>query len=179
MAACPRRHWMGNGLAFAPKTPAEHGGGRVAPCALQPGRAQASQMARHVADQLRPKWPKGRRFPLMTARLTCSPNPNFPEQHLTTCTAPTRFNRSTAPSNAIHVQRSKLSTPAAPQRVRRTRGDDRAVTPAAAQPIMSSITLPCSVTDRRQFSPRPSHPLRLHSRISTILTDETIPAVRR
>lgn len=41
---------------------AEHGFRGLAQAFIQPDRANASQALRHVADQLRPKWPKLRAF---------------------------------------------------------------------------------------------------------------------
>jgi putative transposase len=40
------------------QNPAERGGRPLRQAFLQPDRAQASAMLRHVADQLRPKWTK-------------------------------------------------------------------------------------------------------------------------
>jgi putative transposase len=44
--------------AYVPKTQQSMVAAAVRQAFLQPDRAQASQMLRHVADQLRPKWPK-------------------------------------------------------------------------------------------------------------------------
>src|SRR6201995_3671979 len=53
-----RVHWMRNALAYVPKTQQSIAAAALRQAFLQPDRAQASQMLRHVADQLRPKWPK-------------------------------------------------------------------------------------------------------------------------
>src|SRR5512146_110105 len=53
-----RVHWMRNALAYVPKTQQSMAAAALRQAFLQPDRAQASQMLRHVADQLRPKWPK-------------------------------------------------------------------------------------------------------------------------
>src|SRR5881398_1856426 len=53
-----RVHWMRNALAYVPKTQQSMVAAALRQAFLQPDRAQASQMLRHVADQLRPKWPK-------------------------------------------------------------------------------------------------------------------------
>jgi putative transposase len=53
-----RVHWMRNALAYVPKTQQSVVAVALRQAFLQPDRAQASQMLRHVADQLRQKWPK-------------------------------------------------------------------------------------------------------------------------
>ena len=53
-----RVHWMRNALAYVPKTQQSMVAAALRQAFLQPDRAQASQMLRHVADQLRQKWPK-------------------------------------------------------------------------------------------------------------------------
>jgi len=53
-----RVHWMRNVLAHVPRTQQSMVAAALRQAFLQPDRAQASQMLRHVADQLRPKWPK-------------------------------------------------------------------------------------------------------------------------
>jgi transposase-like protein len=49
---------MRNALAYVPKTQQSMVAAALRQAFLQPDRAQASAMLRHVADQLRPKWPK-------------------------------------------------------------------------------------------------------------------------
>ena len=49
---------MRNALAYVPKTQQSMAAAALRLAFLQPDRAQASQMLRHVADQLRQKWPK-------------------------------------------------------------------------------------------------------------------------
>src|SRR5689334_20431637 len=53
-----RVHWMRNALAYVPKTQQSMVAAALRQAFLQPDRAQASATLRHVADQLRPKWPK-------------------------------------------------------------------------------------------------------------------------
>jgi putative transposase len=53
-----RVHWMRNALSYVPKTQQSMVAAALRQAFLQPDRAQASAMLRHVADQLRPKWPK-------------------------------------------------------------------------------------------------------------------------
>jgi transposase-like protein len=55
LAARCRVHWVRNALAYVPKTQQNMVAGALRQAFLQPDRAQASQMLRHVADQLRPK----------------------------------------------------------------------------------------------------------------------------
>src|SRR5947208_9117570 len=49
---------MRNALAYVPKTRQSMVAAALRQAFLQPDRAQASQTLRHVADQLRQKWPK-------------------------------------------------------------------------------------------------------------------------
>jgi len=60
--------------------PAEHGGGALRQAFIQPDRAQASQTLRHVADQLRPKWPKLAGF-IDDSETDVLSHLDFPEQH--------------------------------------------------------------------------------------------------
>src|SRR5689334_10902113 len=53
-----RVHWMRNALAHVPKGQQSMVSAALRQAFIQPDRAQASQMLRHVADQLRQKWPK-------------------------------------------------------------------------------------------------------------------------
>src|SRR6478736_3137400 len=53
-----RVHWMRNALAYVPRTQQSMVAAALRQAFLQPDRAQASAMLRHVADQLRPKWLK-------------------------------------------------------------------------------------------------------------------------
>jgi len=53
-----RVHWMRNALAYVPKTQQSMVAAALRQAFIQPDRAQASQRLRHVADQLRQKWPK-------------------------------------------------------------------------------------------------------------------------
>src|SRR5689334_21587554 len=53
-----RVHWMRNALAYVGKAQQSMVSAALRQAFLQPDRAQASATLRHVADQLRPKWPK-------------------------------------------------------------------------------------------------------------------------
>jgi transposase-like protein len=53
-----RVHWMCNTLAYVLKTQQSMVAAALRQAFLQPDRAQASAMLRHVADLLGPKWPK-------------------------------------------------------------------------------------------------------------------------
>ena len=53
-----RVHWMRNALAYVPKTQQSMVAAALRQAFLQPDRAQASAMLRHLADQFRQKWPK-------------------------------------------------------------------------------------------------------------------------
>jgi len=53
-----RVHWMRNALSYVPKGQQSMVSAALRQAFIQPDRAQASQTLRHVADQLRQKWPK-------------------------------------------------------------------------------------------------------------------------
>jgi putative transposase len=53
-----RVHWMRNALSYVPKGQQSMVSAALRQAFLQPDRASASQALRHVADQLRAKWPK-------------------------------------------------------------------------------------------------------------------------
>jgi putative transposase len=53
-----RVHWMRSALAYVPKGQQSMVSAALRQALLQPDHASASQTLRHVADQLRPKWPK-------------------------------------------------------------------------------------------------------------------------
>ena len=57
-----RVHWMRNALAHVPQGQQSMGAAALRQAFLQPDRASASQALRHVADQLRAKWPKRAAF---------------------------------------------------------------------------------------------------------------------
>jgi putative transposase len=53
-----RVHWIRNALAHVPKGQHTFVAAAIRQTFLQPDREAASQTWRHVADQLRPRWPK-------------------------------------------------------------------------------------------------------------------------
>ena len=53
-----RVHWMRNALAHVPKAHQSMAAAALRQAFLQPGQDGARQTWRHVADQLRPRWPK-------------------------------------------------------------------------------------------------------------------------
>src|SRR4051795_7588837 len=75
-----RVHWMRNALAYVPKTQQSMVAAALRQAFLQPDRAQASAMLRHVADQLRPKWPKLAAF-IDDSETDVLSHLDFPEQH--------------------------------------------------------------------------------------------------
>jgi transposase-like protein len=75
-----RVHWMRNALAYVPKTQQSMVAAALRQAFLQPDRAQASTMLRHVADQLRPKWPKLAAF-IDDSETEVLSYLDFPEQH--------------------------------------------------------------------------------------------------
>jgi putative transposase len=83
-----RVHWMRNALAYVPKTQQSMVAAALRQAFLQPDRAQASQMLRHVADQCGRNGPSSRRSS-MTARPMCCPISISPSNTAASCTAPT------------------------------------------------------------------------------------------
>ena len=75
-----RVHWMRNTLAHVPKTQQSMVAAALRQAFLQPDRAQASQMLRHVADQLRQKWLKLAAF-IDDSETDGLSYLDFPEQH--------------------------------------------------------------------------------------------------
>src|SRR5438105_4755499 len=75
-----RVHWMRNALAYVSKTQQSMVAAALRQAFLQPDRAQASQMLRHVADQLRQKWPKLAAF-IDNSETDVLSYFDFPEQH--------------------------------------------------------------------------------------------------
>jgi putative transposase len=75
-----RVHWMRNALAHVPKTQQSMAAAALRQAFLQPDRAQASAMLRHVADQLRQKWPKLAAF-IDDSETDVLCYLDFPEQH--------------------------------------------------------------------------------------------------
>jgi len=53
-----RVHWMRNALSYVPKIQQSMAAAALRQAFIQPDRVGASQTLRHVADQLRAKWPK-------------------------------------------------------------------------------------------------------------------------
>ena len=53
-----RVHWMRNALSYVPKAHQSMAAAALRQAFIQPDRGSASQALRHVADQLRAKWPK-------------------------------------------------------------------------------------------------------------------------
>ncbi len=75
-----RVHWMRNALAYVPKGQQSMVAAALRQAFLQPDRAAASQMLRHVADQLRPKWPKLAAF-IDDSEMDVLSYMDFPAQH--------------------------------------------------------------------------------------------------
>src|SRR5258707_14070118 len=71
---------MSNAIDYVPKTQQSMVAAALRQAFLQPDRAQASQMLRHVADQLRPKWPKLAAF-IDDSETDVMSDLDFPEQH--------------------------------------------------------------------------------------------------
>jgi len=71
---------MRNALAYVPKTQQSMVAAALRQAFLQPDRAQASQMLRHVADQLRQKWLKLAAF-IDDSETDGLSYLDFPEQH--------------------------------------------------------------------------------------------------
>ena len=77
-----RVHWMRNALAYVPKGQQSMVAAALRQAFLQPDRTSASQALRHVADQLRTKWPKLGAF-IDDSETDVLAHMDFPVQHRT------------------------------------------------------------------------------------------------
>src|ERR687883_30265 len=75
-----RVHWMRNALSYVSKTQQSMVAAALRQAFIQPDRGQSSQMLRHVADQLRQKWPKLAAF-IDDSEVDVLSYLDFPEQH--------------------------------------------------------------------------------------------------
>lgn len=75
-----RVHWMRNALSYVPKTHQSMASAALRQAFIQPDRASASQTLRHVADQLRPRWPRLGAF-LDASEADVLTHLDFPTQH--------------------------------------------------------------------------------------------------
>ena len=75
-----RVHWMRNALSYVGKTQQTMVAAGLRQAFIQPDRAQASATLRHVADQLRQKWPKLAAF-IDDSEADVLSYLSFPEQH--------------------------------------------------------------------------------------------------
>jgi len=75
-----RVHWMRNALSYVPKGQQSMVAAALRQAFIQPDRATASQTLRHVADQLRGKWPKLGAF-IDDSEADVLAHMNFPSQH--------------------------------------------------------------------------------------------------
>ena len=75
-----RVHWMRNALSYVSKTHQSMVAAALRQAFIQPDRGQSSQMLRHVADQLRQKWPKLAAF-IDDSEVDVLSYLDFPEQH--------------------------------------------------------------------------------------------------
>ena len=107
-----RVHWMRNALAYVPKTQQSMVAAALRQAFLQPDRAQASAMLRHVADQLRPKWPKLAAF-IDDSETDVLSYLDFPEPHRSKLHSTNRSNGSTRRSSAAPA--SSASSPTKPR----------------------------------------------------------------
>jgi transposase-like protein len=77
-----RDRWMRNALSYVPKGQQSMVSAALRQAFIQPDRAQASQTLRHVADQLRQKWPKLAGF-IDESEADVLAHMDFPTQHRT------------------------------------------------------------------------------------------------
>lgn len=75
-----RVHWMRNAQAYVPKAQQNMVAAALRQAFIQPDRPSASQTLRHVADQLRPKWPKLAAF-IDDSEADVLAHMDFPTQH--------------------------------------------------------------------------------------------------
>ncbi len=77
-----RVHWMRNALSYVPKAQQSMVSAALRQAFIQPDRPNASQTLRHVADQLRAKWPKLGAF-IDESEPDVLAHMDFPVQHRT------------------------------------------------------------------------------------------------
>ena len=77
-----RVHWMRNALSYVPKAQQSMVSAALRQAFIQPDRSNASQTLRHVADQLRAKWPKLGAF-IDDSEADVLAHMDFPVQHRT------------------------------------------------------------------------------------------------
>src|ERR1700760_3564500 len=77
-----RVHWMRNALSYVPKAQQSMVSAALRQAFIQPDRPNASQTLRHVADQLRAKWPKLGAF-IDESEADVLAHMDFPLQHRT------------------------------------------------------------------------------------------------
>jgi putative transposase len=77
-----RVHWMRNALSYVPKAQQSMVSAALRQAFIQPDRPNASQTLRHVADQLRAKWPKLGAF-IDESEADVLAHMDFPVQHRT------------------------------------------------------------------------------------------------
>jgi transposase-like protein len=77
-----RVHWMRNALSYVPKGQQSMVSAALRQAFIQPDRVSASQTLRHVADQLRGKWPKLGAF-IDDSETDVLAHMDFPVQHRT------------------------------------------------------------------------------------------------
>ena len=77
-----RVHWMRNALAYVPNAQQSMASAALRQAFIQPDRPSASQTLRHVADQLRAKWPKLGAF-IDESETDVLAHMDFPTQHRT------------------------------------------------------------------------------------------------
>ena len=77
-----RVHWMRNALSYVPRAQQSMAAAALRQAFIQPDRASASQALRHVADQLRDKWPKLGTF-IDDSETDVLAHMDFPIQHRT------------------------------------------------------------------------------------------------
>ena len=75
-----RVHWMRNALSYVPKGQQSMVSAALRQAFIQPDRAGASQALRHVADQLRARWPKLAAF-IDESEADVLTHMDFPAQH--------------------------------------------------------------------------------------------------
>jgi putative transposase len=102
-----RVHWMRNALAYVSKTQQSMVAAALRQAFLQPDRAQASQMLRHVADQLRSKWPKLAAF-IDDSETDVLSYLDFPEQHRSKLHNTDEGNPAEVTKGALHTSKPTL-----------------------------------------------------------------------